>query len=145
MKGIVICFHYLDTSLCLHFASLTTFCTLLLHSQSFSLGGSFSTEFESFSMIFLAIGSQETAYPTYLKIKYKALFQNPTLGVFLEFLNPAGSLKSGAFFCLGRFFAPLGCLGCLGCQGCQVAWPGWPGWVARVPGLRREEVQPGSP
>ena len=30
-------------------------------------------------MIFLAIGSQETAYPTYLKIKYKALFQNPTL------------------------------------------------------------------
>ena len=60
-------------------------------------------------MIFLAIGSQETAYPTYLEIKYKALFQNPTLGVFLEFLNPAGSLKSGAFFCLGRFFAPLAC------------------------------------
>ena len=75
-------------------------------------------------MIFLAIGSQETAYPTYLEIKYKALFQNPTLGVFLEFLNPAGSLKSGAFFRLGRFFAQLGGLGGLGGPGSPDTGPG---------------------
>ena len=78
-------------------------------------------------MIFLAIGSQENAYPTYLKIKYKALFQNPTLGEFLEFLNPAGSLKSGAFFRLGHFFAPL------------AGQAGQPG--ARRPGRHRLHVE----